>query len=69
MTNTSNKTTIGAILGGIAIAIEPIISNGDFEIKRDAGKLIIAAVIAVVGFYAKDYDKTGTPTPDTEKKS
>lgn len=73
MTNTSNKTTIGGAISAVLVAVTPIVQNGDFEIKRDAGTLIIAVALAVLGYLAKDYNTTGVPTadttPDTEKKS
>ena len=48
------KTTAsGLILGGLT-AIKPIITNGDFDVKRDWFHLVIAAAVAILGILAHD---------------
>jgi len=55
MKNTSWKTTlIGAILA-IVIAVQPLIATGTIDWKA----VIVAALIAGLGFVAKDSNVTG----------
>lgn len=52
---TSWKTTVvGAVLA-LIIAIQPLISTGTIDWKQ----VIVAALIAILGYVAKDRDVTG----------
>ena len=53
------KTTIIGLIGAIVIALQPIISGDGFSWKADGSKVIMAIVVAALGFVAKDYDVTG----------
>jgi hypothetical protein len=56
------KTSLaGAALAAI-IAIQPLVQNGNIDLKRDWPKLGCAACVAVFGFFAKDKDVTGGTT-------
>lgn len=52
---TSWKTTVVGILLAIAYAIQPIIATGQIDWKQ----IVIAALIALLGYVAKDSDVTG----------
>lgn len=48
------KTTVaGIILGGI-MAAEPIITNGDFQPKRDWVKIVVSVGVFILGIFARD---------------
>jgi hypothetical protein len=49
------KTTITGIIGAVATALYPLLTTG----KLDPQALITAAIIAVVGVLAKDYNVSG----------
>lgn len=53
------KTTITGLFLAVLTVIQPFAENGDFNFKRDAFKFMIAVGLAVLGFLAKDFDKTG----------
>lgn len=53
------KTTITGLFLAVLTVIQPFAENGDFDLKRDAFKFLIAIGLAVFGFLAKDFDKTG----------
>lgn len=49
------KTTIvGALLAAV-VAIQPLLSTGEIDYKQ----LVMAALIAALGYFAKDHDVTG----------
>lgn len=51
----SYKTTIvGALLAAV-IAIQPYLTTGEIDVKQ----LVIAGLIAALGYFAKDNDVTG----------
>ena len=51
------KTTlIGAIMA-VVVAVYPIVETGNIDWKSVG----MAALIAALGFFAKDFDKTGIP--------
>lgn len=54
------KTTIIGALGAIWIAIQPIITTGTFDLGKDWKNLVGAAIVAGLGFAAKDFDISGT---------
>lgn len=49
------KTTLTGLVGAIAVALIPVIQGEGFKPES----LAIAAVLAALGFIAKDYDTTG----------
>lgn len=49
------KTTLSAMLLAVVIGVQPIIETGVIDWK----KIGVAALIAVVGFVAKDNNVTG----------
>lgn len=51
---THHKTTIGGIVLGSLMAAEPVISNGDFDVKRDWLKLAVSIGVFVLGLFAHD---------------
>lgn len=51
---THHKTTIGGIVLGGLMAAQPVIENGDFDIKRDWLKLTISVGVFVLGLFAHD---------------
>lgn len=53
------KTTITGVLLGGALAVQPIVENGDFEIKRDWLKIVLSVGVFVLGLLAKDPNKKG----------
>jgi hypothetical protein len=57
------KTTIVGLIGAIWVAIQPIISSGKFDFADDWKSLVGAAIVACLGFVAKDYDVTGGTRP------
>jgi hypothetical protein len=64
MKNLGNyKTTIVGIAGAVWVAIQPLLTKGDFELSRDWKQLVYAALIAGFGFLAKDYNVTGGTIP------
>lgn len=49
------KTTISALTLAVIIAVQPIVENGVIDWK----KVGVAALVAVVGYFAKDNNVTG----------
>jgi len=49
------KTSLGALLLAVLIGVQPIIETGVIDWK----KITIAALIAAIGFVAKDNNVTG----------
>lgn len=49
------KTTLAGALGGSIIAIQPLLSTGEVDIKA----LITGFVVAFIGFVSKDFNVTG----------
>ena len=58
----NRKTTISGIIVAALMGVEPIVQNGDLDLKRDWLKLAIAAGIALFGLFTKDH------TEDEEEK-
>lgn len=56
---TSYKTFVLGLIAAIWVALEPLISNGNFSLQRDWKSLVGAAIIAAFGFVAKDSNVTG----------
>ena len=53
------KTTLsGVIIAGL-MGAEPIIQNGDLDLKRDWLKLAISVGIAIFGLFSKDHNEVG----------
>lgn len=52
------ETTLAGLLGAIAVAIYPLISTGEFNWNN----ILIASIIAVVGYFAKSKNVTGVGT-------
>lgn len=61
MKMTNWRTFLAGLGGAIWLAIQPILTNGDFEIERDWKNLVGAAGIALFGYLVKDAAVTGTP--------
>jgi hypothetical protein len=59
----SYKTTIIGVLGAIWLAIQPTITNGNFDLNRDWKNLVGAVLVAAFGFLVKDFNVSGTTTP------
>lgn len=53
------KTSLVGLFLAVLTVMQPFAENGDFNLKRDAYKFTIAVALAVFGFLAKDFDKTG----------
>lgn len=51
------KTTILGLIAAIGVAIVPILESGTIDWKS----IIIAALIAIFGYIAKDHDVSGKP--------
>jgi hypothetical protein len=51
------KTTLMGLVTAVAVAVYPIITTGVIDWKNVG----LAALIAVFGYLAKDYDVTGKP--------
>jgi len=49
------KTTLTGIFIAIVVAVAPILQTGEIEWKN----VILAAIIAAFGYFAKDHDVTG----------
>lgn len=50
------KTTVIGLIGAIATALFPLIKTGSV----DPQTLVSAAALAILGFFAKDWNATGT---------
>jgi hypothetical protein len=56
----SYKTTIIGMILAIIVAMEPIISGNGYKVDGPTFyKVLFAASMAAMGFYAKDHDVTG----------
>lgn len=53
------KTFVVGIATAIFVALQPLISNGNFVFERDWKSLVGAALIAAFGYVAKDANVTG----------
>lgn len=53
------KTTIVGVVGAIWLALQPLITNGAFNISKDWKNLVGAAIVASMGFLVKDFNVTG----------
>jgi len=51
------KTTIAGLIGAVATALYPLLIQG----KLDPQALITAAIIAILGVLAKDFNVSGKP--------
>jgi hypothetical protein len=60
-------TTVSGLLGGIAIAILPILQSAvatqGAGIRVDWNNVLMGAVVAVVGYFAKAHNVSNSPTP------
>lgn len=54
------KTTLIGVIGAIWLVIQPIISNGTFNFSTDWKSLVYASLTAAFGFFAKDFNVSGT---------
>jgi hypothetical protein len=61
----NNKTTILGIIGAIWLTIQPLISTGTFDFSKDWKNIIGAVIVALLGYFAKDYNVTGGTTINT----
>lgn len=50
------KTTVIGVVGAIIYAVLPLVQGGQIVIKD----IVIAAVVAAIGYFSKDKDVTGT---------
>lgn len=53
------KTSLAGALGAAWMVAQPIITNGNFDLKRDWKNVVGAAIIAIFGFLVKDFNTTG----------
>lgn len=53
------RTFVIGLAGAIFVALQPLITNGDFIFNRDWKNLLGAAFVAAFGFFAKDATVTG----------
>ena len=51
------KTTIGGVILGGLTAAQPIIENGDFNIKRDWIKIAVSVGVFLLGLLSHDPKK------------
>lgn len=51
------KTTIAGIILGSAMSVQPIIENGDFDVKRDWLKMVVSIGVFLLGVFAHDPKK------------
>ena len=51
------KTTITGLILAILIGLQPIVENGEIDLKKDWLKLMTASGIAIFGFLTKDNNK------------
>jgi len=49
------KTTLAGILTALVIALQPLVTIGEFKWYN----VLLACTVAILGFVAKDFDKTG----------
>jgi len=59
------KTTLGGILGGLSLAVYPLLEAykaGSFDGKT-GGQLVAAIALVVIGIFAKDSNVTGGSNP------
>jgi hypothetical protein len=49
------ETSLAGLIGAIAVAIYPLLTTGQFNWNN----ILIAAIIAVVGYFAKSKNVTG----------
>jgi len=59
----NRKTTISGIIVAALMGVEPIVQNGDLDLKRDWLKLAIAAGIALFGLFTKDHAEEDEKKP------
>lgn len=53
----SNKTTIIGVLLAVVYAIQPILDGTGYHLDgNSAGKILMASLIAGLGYIAKDHD-------------
>ena len=52
------KTTITGLALASLIAVQPL-TDGEFSLKKDWYRFVIAIAIAVFGYFSKDHDVTG----------
>ena len=55
------KTTLIGLAGAVWLAIQPVITNGGFDISKDWKNLLGAVLIAAFGFVCKDFNVSGNP--------
>jgi hypothetical protein len=58
------RTTLIGCMGAIAYSLEDALSKGTIDRKT----LILAAVIAALGFISKDFNVTGGTVPTNKKE-
>lgn len=51
------KTTLSGVILGSVMAVEPILTNGDFEPKRDWIKIAVSVGVFLLGLLAHDPKK------------
>ncbi len=61
------RTTLTGYLTGAFLIVEPIITNGNFDPKRDWKQCVFALAAAVYGNVSKDKQVTGGTTPNDIK--
>lgn len=54
------KTTISGLIVAVLIAVQPIVENGNIDIKRDWQKLGVAVGITLFSYFAKDKEREPT---------
>ena len=54
------KTTFTGLSLAILIAVQPLAETGEFNLKRDYLRYLIAIAIACFGYFSKDHDVSGT---------
>ena len=56
----SYKTTIIGLALAISMAVQPIFDAGELQFdKKTIGRFLVAVLVAIFGYLAKDHDVTG----------
>ena len=55
---TNWKTTVIGFLASFWLIAQPIVTNGDFDIKRDWMQLVGAIITASLGYFSQDKKPT-----------
>jgi hypothetical protein len=56
------RTSLTGYATSAFLILQPIITNGDFDIKRDWKQCVFALLAAIYGKVSKDAKTTGLPT-------